>query len=459
LSTQVGIFTKTLFYKNTKGGVMDDKMAVQSRSEKEMLRMNDAYTPKERSIILIFAFLATLFDGTDFFIFTYFMSPLSALFGVSLVDTVFIQSTSYVAGIVGGIIFGVLADKKGRRIGLGLSVIAYSVFTFLSGYADSYTSMLICRVLAGIGIGGESGIAFAYLNELYSAGESKRGTMAGLMQTMFLVGGILAAWVYGMTSRAYLDNAWAWSFRYLGGSIVLGILIFVCMPESKLWLKFKHSNLFTQKKVMPLVELFKKDLLSITIKATVVWTALFFAAYSIITFGPSMLRDSYSLSATTIANIQMAVQVLVVLGYAFNGVLSDLIGRRLAMVVPAIVATVAYGAFFWIGAFNNMPIEETALFTSLPFICYIFMQLSYGNFGGQGAWLAELYPTYVRTTACNFIYYVGRGVGAGLGPFIALKVANAMGYDVRMAVAFGIIGSCLLFTAFLLPETRGKALN
>ncbi len=77
------------------------------------------YTSTERNLVVLFAFLATLFDGADFFIFTYFLIPLSKYFGISLVSVTVIQAISYLTGIVGGLLFGTLADRWGRRIGLG----------------------------------------------------------------------------------------------------------------------------------------------------------------------------------------------------------------------------------------------------------------------------------------------------------------------------------------------------
>ena len=76
------------------------------------------FTAAERRFVVMFAFLGTLFDGADFFIFTYFLVPISKYFGTSLINVTVIQATSYLAGIIGGMLFGVLADRWGRRAGL-----------------------------------------------------------------------------------------------------------------------------------------------------------------------------------------------------------------------------------------------------------------------------------------------------------------------------------------------------
>src|SRR5260370_7915309 len=148
----------------------------------------NAYSSRERVLILLFSFLGTVFAGADFSIFLFFMVPLAEQFGVSLVDISIIQACSYVIGIVGGLIFGRIADRFGRRLGLTLTVAMFGIFTLLTAFATDYWTLMIVRILTGVGIGGEAGIAFAYVNEALPARGGRRGLMSGLLQSMFLVG-------------------------------------------------------------------------------------------------------------------------------------------------------------------------------------------------------------------------------------------------------------------------------
>lgn len=122
------------------------------------------------------------------FHFYLFSCPLAEYFETSVVNITVIQATSYLAGIIGGILFRIIADRKGRRLGLALTVATYSIFTLLSGFASSFSELLAMRIIAGIGIGGESGIAFAYLNEVYHAKNNRRGLFNGALQSMFVFG-------------------------------------------------------------------------------------------------------------------------------------------------------------------------------------------------------------------------------------------------------------------------------
>lgn len=418
------------------------------------------FTAAERRFVVMFAFLGTLFDGADFFIFTYFLVPISKYFGTSLINVTVIQATSYLAGIIGGMLFGVLADRWGRRAGLALTVATYSIFTMASGFASDFNTLLALRIVAGIGIGGESGIAFAYLNEAYHASNNRRGLFSGALQTMFIFGGLLATWLFAVTSSAYGPEAWRWAFRYLGLVALVAALIRVLMPESKLWLASRVKLAGPREESLPLADIFRGALGRTTLLATTLMTFAFFGAYAIITFAPTMWTSAYNLTPSTVAQLGYVGNILVIIAYMVGGWLADVTGRRNSFTFTAVVGTVGYFLFLIVGPLMGIPVTQQGVWTSLPFIAFVLMELGYGYFGAQGVWLSELYPTHARVTGQNFAYYLGRAIGAGAGPLLALAVATAMGFDVRMAVAFGFIGTGgTVIVSRLLRETRGTELH
>jgi MFS family permease len=435
-------------------GYMDTFLEVGKLKELE-------YSSTERKLVFFFAFLGTLFDGADFFIFTYFLTNLSKYFGTSLVNITVIQATSYLAGIIGGIIFGMVADRKGRRTGLALTVAIYSIFTLLSAFAPNFTILLILRIFAGIGIGGESGIAFAYLNEVFHANKKRRGLFNGALQSMFIFGNLIAAWLFAFTSKQYGVEAWRWAFGFLGLVAILAAFIRIFMPESKLWLASQMNLAKLQKeKSIPMVEIFRGSLGRLTLLTTVMMTFAFFGAYGIITFGPTMWATIYKLTPATVAQIGYAGSILAIIAYVGGGWLSDIIGRKNSFTLTAAIGTVGYLLFLLVGPILNVPVTVATLWTSLPFICFVLMQLGYGYFGVQGVWLSELYPTHARTTGLNIVYYVGRAIGAGVAPLLALSIATSMGFDVRMAIAMAVIGTVGSVLLSRFPrETLGKELQ
>jgi SHS family lactate transporter-like MFS transporter len=414
------------------------------------------YTSTERSLVVVFAFLATLFDGADFFIFTYFLIPIAKYYGISLVSVTVIQAISYLSGIVGGLLFGTLADRWGRRMGLALTVAMYSIFTFASGFANDFNTLLILRALAGIGIGGESGIAFAYLNEAFHGGKNHRGLFCGAMQTMFIFGGLASAMLFHFTSVVYGREAWRWAFGYLGLVVLLAVAILKFMPESKLWLASRNQK----KAGIPIVDIFRKGMGRTTLWGTVLMTFGFFGCYAILTFAPTLWTSAYGFSAPSVAKLNYVGNTLAIIAYLVGGWLADVLGRKNSFTLTALVGTIGYLFFLVVAVIFKLPAHEATVWTSLPFFGFVLMELGYGYFGVQGSWLSELYPTYARTTGQNFVYYVSRAIGAGIAPLLALSIAVRMGFDVRMAISLGVIGSVMtMVVSRLLPETRGTELR
>lgn len=414
------------------------------------------YTAAARRSVVLYAFAATLFDGADFFIFIYFLHPIASYFGTSLVAITTIQAISYLTGIIGGIFFGIIADRRGRRTGLGLAVATYSIFTFISAFSGSFNALLIWRALAGIGIGGESGIAFAYLNEAYHHGKSHRGTFCGALSTMFIFGGLVATGLFHVTSLAYGHEAWRWAFGYFGLLVILAGLIFKYMPESRLWLESRSQ----ERSAFPVVDIFRQGMARVTILGTIMMTFCFFGCYAILTFQPTLWASVYRLSPSTVAQLGYLGMTLAVIAQFGAGWLADVLGRKTSFALCAVVGTVGYLFFLAVGPLLKLPVTEANVWTSLPFFAFIIMMFGFGYIGVQGSWFAELYPTHARTTGQNFVYYVSRAFGAGIGPLLALSLATEWGFDVRMAIALGVIGAAGTgLVSRMLPETRGAELR
>ncbi len=422
--------------------------------------MSQNYSPKERKLVVLFALLGTLFDGADSFVFTFFMGPLSKYFGISLVSVALIQTTSYLAGIIGGVLFGVFADRWGRRLGLSATVAVYSIFTLFSAFSHDYTTLMILRFIAGIGIGGEIGIAYAYLNEVYPMPDNSRGLYCGCLQTMFVFGGLIATAVYQASTALYGPEAWRWAFIWLCAVAILAAFIRTFMPESKLWLASKENLASQNLKSMPLADIFRGSLGRTTLWATILWTFLFYGSYSVIFFAPTVLNTVYKLSGNTVAHISYLGNAAAIVSYLICGWLMDKYSRRGGFYITAAFGTFAFLFYMVVGPVLQISVTDANVWSSLPLLGYLLMQMGYSYFGGQGAWLSELYPTHARTTGINFVYYVSRSVGGGLAPLGALYMVRALGFDARAAMALGAVGTILmLLTIRMVPETKGIELK
>lgn len=423
------------------------------------------YTTRERVIILAFAFLGTVFDGADFAIFLIFMAPLAAYLHVTLVDMAYIQASSYVIGILGGLLFGSLADRRGRRFGLAATVLVYSIFTLLTAFTTSYAELFVIRLLAGIGIGGEAGIAFSYVNEAFPAPRDRRGLASGLLQSMFLVGSSVAAWIYATTSAHWGPEAWRWAFGLLGAVAILAAAMRLFMPESRLWLADRARAAREGGEAassVPAIAMFRRGRALTVVVATLMLGFSFYGAYAVNTYSPAMWQTVYKVPAAMVGKLSGFGTLAGGAAYIIAGALSDALGRRSAYTLMAGIGVVAYALFLlsilgWLGA--NDPAGPQGWLSPVV-IAFFLTQIGYGYFGVQGVWLSELFPSGMRTTAQNFIYYGGRALGGGAAPVLGLLAARAIGLGTEFAVGFGLVGvlGALILCRFL-PESRGRALT
>jgi MFS family permease len=419
--------------------------------------LSSLYTPQERNKIFFFAFIGTLLDGADFTIFLYYLAPLATYFHTTLVAIGAIQATSYVAGVIGGILFGSIADKWGRRWGLTLDVLMFSLFQVFAALSPNYYWLLVFRIFGGIAIGGESGLAYSYLNEALPS-STRRGLWAGLLQDMIIVGQFLAIALF-VWANAFGVEGWRYSFSALGVGAVVALATRFMMPESKLWLMGKQSGV--AKSRLPLRELCERKIAKRVILCTALMACVFYSAYGLQTYYFAMWQSVYKLPADVIGNIGYVVSFVVLISYTMGGYLADRLGRRGPFLIHSAIGMVLALCFIAIISFTPVAgVNASTIFVSPIFYPVALWGLAYGFLGAMGAWLGELFPTHIRSTAFNASYYIGRAIGGGIAPLLALMAATSMGLDVRFAIAFVIIGSIGTFLMTLtLPETRGIELK
>jgi SHS family lactate transporter-like MFS transporter len=414
------------------------------------------YTRRQRVMILIFSCLGTFLDGMSFAIFLFFLAPIAAYFHTSLVNIGLIQALSYIAGILGGFLFGVLSDRRGRRIGLIASIALFSGATLLSGIAPNFEILLVLRIVAGIGIGGESGVAFAYLMESLDK-NAKRGAASGALQAMIVVGGLASTFLFVQTSTHFGADAWRWAFIILGSVGVISLIMRLFMPESRTWLEARNAQLETRTRAEPLGTTMKR-LVSVRMLQTILlMTFAFFGAYAFSTYSTAFMQTTLHLDPASVGNLNYLGQVLALIAWFGGGLLSDRMGRRGAFSLLTVVGTVFYVYFAAVNIVSGNALTGgiTLLISGL-----IPLFAASGYFGVQGAWLSELFPTEIRSTAQNLSYYIGRGLGAGVMPFLGLLLATQLGLGVGFALGLGIIGTIgALIVARTLPETKGKELT
>jgi MFS family permease len=401
-------------------------------------------TPDAKRALLA-ASLGWMLDAFDVMLYSLVLAELVRAFGITLTTAGYLGSLTLVASAVGGVLFGVVADRWGRTRALSLSILLYSVFTAACGLATSVTMLAVFRVLLGLGMGGEWASGAALVSETWPA--RHRGKALGLMQSCWAIGYGLAAVVTALVMPAY-----GWRAVFFVGVLpaLLTWWIRRRVPEPQAWLAAQRTASPASDRAGAWSALLG-DRLGLTVVLTLMNAATMFAWWGFNLWIPAYLslpleRGGMGLSTATMANFVVVMQVGMWLGYVTFGFVSDALGRKPTYVVYLLAAS----GLMWAYAVTR---DATTLLLLGPLVAFF----GTGYFSGFGAITAELYPTAIRATAQGFTYNIGR-IASALAPFVVGSLATTRGFDVALSVA----AAAFLVAAFLwiwIPETRGRALE
>ncbi len=197
-----------------------------------------AATKSQQAHAVAASFLGWTLDAFDFFVITFLYDTLAIQFHVSkeaIIETVF---WTLLMRPIGALIFGLLADRYGRRRPLMANVIFFSAMELLCGFAPSYRAFLLLRTLFGIGMGGEWGIGTSLAMETVSS--KWRGILSGIVQNGYAMGYILAALAY-----RFAFPVWGWRpMFWLGGlPALLALYVRMKVPESEAWKQHRAPSI------------------------------------------------------------------------------------------------------------------------------------------------------------------------------------------------------------------------
>ncbi|TMS00652.1 MFS transporter [Nonomuraea basaltis] len=378
-------------------------------------------------------------DGFDLLILSFALGAIASDMGVGLPEVGTLTSVTLWGAVIGGLVFGILADRFGRVRMLTLSILLFAVFTGLCALAPNVEILAVFRFLAGLGLGGEFGIGMTLAAEAWPAGKRARATA--------LVG---LGWQSGVLLAALLSpliiSALGWRGLFAIGAIpaVLAFVLRNRMREPELFLRTRQA---AKTERMPFRLLVSDPVtLRATIGILVLCSVQNFGYYGVMTWLPTHLSTTFGFSLVK-SGLWTAVTVVgMACGIYVFGLLADRIGRR-----PA----------FWLyqsGAIVSLLIYSRLSDATLLLVGGAVMGFFVnGMLGGLGALMAESYTTAVRTTAQNVLFNLGRGVG-GFAPLVIALIAGSHGFPVAIALLAGIY-LLEIVAMFLIPERRGADLT
>jgi MFS family permease len=362
-------------------------------------------------------------------------------------------SLTLIAAAVGGLVFGLIADRFGRTRALMLSVLLYAVFTAACGLAQTVAQLAVFRILLGLGMGGEWASGASLVAESFP--DEHRGKALGLMQSSWAIGYALAALVVAAVLPHY-----GWRAVFFVGIIpaILTLWIRRKVEEPPAWRLLQSPQIgpkphevvaVRDKDAVAFASLFRGKLLPLTVVLTSMNALCLFAYWGFNLWVPAYLalpsaKGGMALSPHATTSIVVFMQLGMFLGYLAFGLLSDIFGRKpvyIAYLVAAAALMLAFGA-------TRSPI---GLFLLAPLVAFA----ATGYFAGFAIVTAEIYETRIRSTAQGFIYNTGR-IASAVAPFAVGSLAGKHGFG----VAFVIAAVAFLFAAtlwFWIPETLQTA--
>ncbi len=377
------------------------------------------------------SFLGWTLDAFDFFLVAFCLTAIGKEFHQTDKAVAFSITLTLAFRPVGAFIFGLLADRYGRRLPLMMDLLFYSVVEVATGFAPNFGSFLVLRALFGIGMGGEWGVGASLAMEKVPA--KWRGLLSGLLQQGYALGNLLAALCY-----LFLFDRWGWRpLFFLGGlPALLAFFVRFRVKESEVWERSKQDSwgqLF--RSILRYWKLF--------LYLTLLMTGMNLASHGTQDMYPTFLQRFWHFG-TVQRSLVTAISMLgAIAGGILVGLFSDRFGRRRAMICSLVAAI--FITPLWAYA------PRLALLITGAFLLQFFVQ---GAWGVVPAHLSELSPNEVRGFLPGFAYQCGVLL-AGSVATIEAAFAEHMTYATAMAVTAASVFAVTSVIAALGPEHKG----
>ena len=404
---------------------------------------------EERSA-LVATFAGWMLDGMDVMVYSFVLPSLMLLWHISKGQAGLLGTSALLLSSVGGWVAGLAADRFGRVRILRLTILWFALFTFLSGFTNSFNQLFVIRGLQGLGFGGEWAVGSVLIGETIRA--KYRGRAVGTVQGGWAIGWGIAALFYTFFFAVLPPNlAWRAMFWIGLAPALLAVYVRKHVQEPEI---FREAELLRtahpateEHPNLAFLKIFSPEILRITGLASIVALGAQGGYYAINTWLPLYL-NARGLNVTHTGGYLLVVILGSFTGYLVSAHLADRLGRKLTLVLFAALSALT------VFLYTIVPISNAATLL-LGFPLGFFPS---GSFSPMGAFFTELFPTAIRGSAQGFSYNLGRGVGA---LFPALVGYFAIHMRLGHAIAIFAVSAYLLMIlgVLLLPETRGMNLE
>ena len=388
------------------------------------------------------ALLGWTMDAFDYFIVVLVYADIAADFDVSKERVAFLTTATLLMRPVGALIFGLWADRVGRRVPLIVDVCFYSVVGFACAFAPNLTVLILLRFLYGIGMGGEWGLGAALAMEKIPV--ARRGFFSGLLQEGYAFGYLLAAAAYLLLHEGF-GLSWRWLFALSIIPAAISLLIRARVEESEVWKDTREKMKLTQTS-------FKDVFANAAIVRRFVYLIVLMTAFNWMSHGtqdvyPTFLKATdeggAGLAEHTALIIAMIYNVGAIVGGLVFGTASERFGRRY---------TIAFCAVLGLPVVPLFAYSHTAGFLCLgSFLMQLFVQ---GAWGVIPAHLTEMSPDSIRGFYPGVTYQLGN-VFAALNLPIQEHLASSHGYPFALTVTIVPVLCVVALVTLVGREAKG----
>jgi SHS family lactate transporter-like MFS transporter len=366
--------------------------------------------PRGHRSAVLASFLGWTLDAFDFFLVVFALTAIAKEFNKTDAQIALTITVTLAFRPVGAFIFGLMADRYGRKLPLMIDLVFFSIVEVASGLAPNYTTFFILRALFGIGMGGEWGVGASLAME--KAPKGRRGILSGLLQEGYATGYLLAAICY-----FFVFPRWGWRPMFFIGGLPALLALFVRfrVQESEVWQRTKHKDWGSLGRgIVSHWKLF--------LYLTLLMAGMGFVSHGTQDMYPTFLQRDWGFSPQKRAALTAFSMVGAIIGGIAFGYLSDRIGRRRSIVIALVLAILIIPLWAFSGSLTGLVIGAFAM-----------------QFMVQGAWgvipahISELSPDSVRGFLPGFAYQCGILIASSVAYLEALLAAQTS-YAQSMAI-------------------------
>ena len=398
--------------------------------------LTTASPPQRRALLA--ASLGWMLDSMDVMLYAMVLPSVARDLHLSSALSGAMMSATLLAAAVGGLFFGWFADRLGRTRALNLSLLIYSLATAACGLTHTALALGACRILLGLGMGGEWASGAALVAETFPVGA--RGKALAFVQSFWAIG-----YALGAALTAVILPRYGWRAVFFAGILpaVLTLWIRRSVHEPDLFQRERQPN------PSPL-QLFRGPLARATLVCATMNAATLFAWWGLFTWTPRFLslpiaQGGHGLSIVNTSTWTIVMQLGTFLGYISFGTIAERFGAKRSYIAYLLIAAAAVPIFASVAS-------PWLLLLIGPIVGFF----GTGYFSGFAVIASNLFPTPIRATAMGFVYNIGR-IASAAAPYLIGLISERHGLASALLITSAAFLTAAAIATALRPETQPLA--